>query len=63
MKLDFVCKILDLGGNAITKEQWAKFEAKRSNPYKHKKPTLIHWEYGKSDEAQVMGHWTSDDII
>ena len=59
MKLVFVCKILGLGGNAITKLQWEKFEAKRSNPYKHKKPTLIHWEYGNSGEAQGMGYWTS----
>ena len=62
-KLEFVCKIISFGGNAITKEQWAKFEAKRSKPYKHDNPTLIHWEYVKSGEAQGMGYWKSDDIM
>ena len=59
----FVCKILGLGGNEITKEQWEKFEAKRSKPYKHKNPTLIHWVYGKRGEAQGMGYWTADYMM
>ena len=59
---------MGLGYNNLPEKLWEKFQECRPAGFLHKKPALVHWEYGKEDEVdedgnKVKGYWTSADMV
>ena len=59
---------MGLGYNLMPESLWTKFQQYRKPEYKHERPALVHWEYGKEDEVdekgnKQKGYWTALDML
>ena len=59
---------MGLGYNLMPESMWTKFQQYLKSGYKHERPALVHWEYGKEDEVdendnKQKGYWTAVDMV
>ena len=62
MKVVFVDEIVGVAGNCSPPQMMERFQSMRKRGYVFKNPMFMEWEYGKSEEDQGMGYWTSQNM-